>query len=407
MTRKGSRTRSAPRPARRGARKFTKTRRPKNQGRGLNVRARAALNAAHRSYMNLIANPCGAPMSSALASYGGSVTERFRRTYTLSNGTSTCGYVIWFPTYHNEGARAVAATSSPSAYRPGNLVWFDNALSSYAPLNTTASPWGMDSAVATSGKFLIDPVNDSLTDNTAFSRGRTLSACLQLEYLGKTMDTSGQVAILKNASFASLDRAPGGTFSFAPPSVDDIFNHAAVIERTQLHGHEAIWRPSEDSSVLRDSAGLGANAIATAARADTAFWSGTAGTQATVVSSADPANAQGIVIAWRGFQPGVAVNINAVKVVELEVAARFNTVEAAPLSTKSAAHVDDCVAALDAIEPDWQLGRVVQEVGSKLGDLAIGAGKSYIKSKVGEMVNMAFAPEGSRWAPRNSIPYGG
>lgn len=394
MTRKRSNknnkpTRRTKRPAPRKARRVPIPRLP------------AAVTKGHRDYMDLVSNPCHGPLVSGFASYGGSITERFRKTYSLTSTTSTCGFVIWFPSYHTNGANATTVASSVPVYNPSNLVWFDNAASSYAPLNSIASPFGMDSASATSGKFLQDPAFDPLSSNTAYARARTLSACLQLEYLGSTSSTQGQVAVIRNASFANLSRgAPGQPW--LPPSVDDIFNYSALIERTQLSGHEVIWRPSEASSVLRTTALTGSNNAMVAAKADTAFWSGLAATANTVVSCADPADAAAIVIAWRGWPTGANIaSINCVKVVELELAARNNTVEGMPLSSKSTAHIDECVASLDKVNPSWQLGSVVTDAAMALGKKAATQAAMYamgrVSSAMDSTVDRTFAPAAFRF----------
>lgn len=374
--------------------------RKKSRGRKL-VRMPSSLVKSHRDYMDLISNPCHGPLTSGFAAYGGSITERFRKTYSISNTTSTCGYVIWFPSYHNTGAVSTATASGTNAFSPGNLVWFDNAIPSYAPLNTTASPFGLDAAVATSAKFLIDPAFVPVNDNNAYSRGRTLSACVQLEYLGSTSSTQGQVAVIRNASFLNINRSSSNSL-WAPPSVDDIFNYSALIERTQLSGHEVVWRPSEDATVLRGSGMLGTAAIAVAAKADTAFWAGSATNTNTVISCADPQNACGVVIAWRGFPPAVGnVSVNVVKVVELELASRNNTVEGMPLSSKSTAHIDECVSTLDKVNPSWQLGSVVTDAAMALGKKAATNAALYAMGRASSMldasVNSVYAPGGYRY----------
>lgn len=374
----------------------------RSKGRKLAIqRMPPALVKNHRDYMDLVSNPCHGPLSSGFAAYGGSITERFRRTYAISNTSSTCGYVIWFPSYHNYGPSGTNSTFGTTPFTSGNLVWFDNLSSSYAPLNTVASPFGLDNAVATNAKFLLDPAYTPVNDNNAYSRGRTLSACLQLEYLGSTSSTQGQVAVIRNASFLNLNRNSSNAL-WLPPSVDDIFNYSALIERTQLSGHEVVWRPSEDATVLRGTGTLGSSTVSAGAKADTAFWAGSATNASTVISCADPQNAGGIVIAWRGFPAAAGnVSVNVVKVVELELAARNNTVEGMPLSTRSTAHIDECVASLDKVNPSWQLGSVVTDAAMALGKKAATNAALYAMGRASSaldgVVNSVYAPTGFRY----------
>lgn len=348
-----------------------------------------------RRYAKMISDPCHSTIVTPMNAYGGTVAERLRKTFTLSNSTSTCGYVVWFPTYHGKGADGVAATAPYAPYVDSNLLWFDNALSSYRPINNLTNAWGCDDAVATSGKFLFDPAGELLYNASTYSRAKTLAACLQLEWLGATMDTAGQVAVLQNMSLINLSRS-SSTGTFGPPSVDDIFSYSAQIERTQLSGHEVIWRPSEDASVMRQTVSQNLGQASTSAKGDCGFWSGTKGSGETKIASADPANATGIVIAWRGFPAGKPVSVNVVKVVELELAARNNAVETRPLSTGTTTKVDDVVAMLDSSFSSWQLGSVVNNAAGKLADVAGRVATAGVNFGVDRLVDAAFAPASSR-----------
>lgn len=330
------------------------------------------------------------------------MAERLRKTFSLSNSTSTCGYVVWFPTYHGKGADGVGATNPYAIHVDANLLWFDNALSSYRPINNLTNAWGCDDAVATSGKFLFDPAGELLYNASTYSRAKTLAACLQLEWLGSTSETAGQVAVLQNVSLVNLSRA-SSVGTFAPPSVDDIFSYSGLIERTQLSGHEVIWRPSEDSSVMRQTCTQSLGSATSSAKGDTAFWSGTKGAAETKIASADPANATGIVIAWRGFPAGKPLSVNVVKVVELELAARNNAVETRPLSTGTTTKVDDVVSMLDSSFHNWQLGSVVNNAAGSLASAAGRIATAGINYGVDRLVDTAFAP-GSRRAMRGMNP---
>lgn len=314
-------------------------------------------------YLQLIADPCMGPLvRSSAGGIGSNVVERVRKTLSAPRSAGdTSGYVVWFPSYHNEGS-SDGFTAFPRG--PGNLLMWQNADPAVSPVNTPTNPLGSVS-VNTTGLFLRDPITPSLYNYSPFSRAKSLAACLQLDYNGKLSDASGQIAVVQCASIEALNKVTDLANPFMAPTVDDIFAYAAVRERIQLNGHEVKWRPSDSSSILRgpalESEGTSPSVFMTVG--DTVFYSGgTGGTVPTQVSCSDPNNAQCVILAWRGI-PAVAgcLTLNMVKVVELEIGARGFAIESTVPTTRAPeVPVDKLVQALDTTQPGWQIGSILK-----------------------------------------------
>lgn len=245
-----------------------------------------------------------------------------------------------------------------------SMFKWSNPDSSVGPNNSTTLPFGF-SAETTTGVAIADPVNASLAASSPFSRATTLSACLQIEWLGKLSDIQGQVAIVQNyplSAFASNIGALGTAPT--PPSVDQIFNYAATRERFSAAGHEVIWRPTNEQVVPRTAGDeLYGTATKGQYKADTCFWVGetTTGT-ATWLSCPNPNEVYGIAIAYKGMAAGsnVQIQVNAIKTVALELSARNNQIEIPPQPEPAKMFNVDVNAMTNALSVEndmWQLGR--------------------------------------------------
>lgn len=305
---------------------------------------------AVRQYMQLIANPCHGPLVRSVGP-GGSLVERVRKTITI--GTTPCGYICFFPAFH--GGKSTAGNTNQSIF-----LW-ENALASTQPTNSLAAPLGSG---GTGGTWVEDPATSLISSTSAFSRAKTLSACMQLEYIGAISTMAGQVCIVKNISLSSLNRNVNSVGTeYQMPSVEELFSHAAVRERYSLSGHEVIARPTDAGYTFRDGAESN-NTFVTSSTLipDTVFSSGVAGTNATWPTCSTPDQATAVIIAWRGIPLGATLHsINLVKVVELELSARNNQIEASPvnettLGTASSyfPSIQSVVDVLDKYTPSWQ-----------------------------------------------------
>jgi hypothetical protein len=323
-------------------------------------------------YLKLVSDPCMGPLVRSVGHvHPGAVTERLRTTFTSGyrwNGTatvavdlSTSGYIVWFPSYHNDGLTPSGVPSA--AYSPGNLYLFTSTTPGTAPVNATATPagqcnnsTGMD--VLISGNFLEDPAQPQLSGTSPFVRATCLSACLQLDYIGALSAISGQVACVQNYSLASFiqnTNASGGAIP-AFPSVDQVFAHAA--ERSRLHpeGAEVIWRPTEDSSIPRTAGARDQSFQQTDLVLDAPFWVGAVGADYTRVCATNPNEVYGMCLAWKGVPAG-SLSINAVKVVDFELAARNGQIEEIRTSvppSEPSTTIDSVINVLDDVAPGWQ-----------------------------------------------------
>lgn len=334
------------------------------------AKLRPILDPMTADYMHLISNPCKGPLVRAPSSgLGNSIVERVRSTITLpTTATNNCGYLMWFPSYIGTGG---SETSAGSKYAPGNVYLFQNSNTSVNPANTTATPMGLDT-VTTTGVFLFDPALFSVTTGSAFSRAKTIAACTQLEFLGALSTCSGQVAIISNATLSNINQNVGGSgVEFIPPSIDQVFSYAAYRERLQLDGHEVVWRPTDNTSVLRSYAAGYAGAAQTSV-ADTIFWTGEKTVVPTHVSCMEPRDACGTIIAWKGV-PATAnsISLNLIKVIELELAARSNNIETTCPNIESGTSISDSVHLLDELKPTWQTGTVAASLAAAMAALKV------------------------------------
>lgn len=312
-----------------------------------------------QEHLNLIANPCHGPLVRVIDS--GSITQRFRESVSMpANSASTCGYAVWFPSYHN---------ASGATY-PANLILWENTSTTQAPANTIANPFG--TTINTSGLALQDPVVPSLAYNAAYSKARSLAACIQLEYTGPLQSVAGQVAILQNLPLKAFLPVIAGTGpAFSPVTVDRLFSYAAERKRLQISGHEVIWRPTSETSVMRTD---GSEHVNGQIQPDGVWEQGTPAVNASLLTGTDLNECVGIGIVWKGTPASaLCLNINFVKVASLELQPATFTIEqtftSAPGEQESPGLVSKMSTWLDSSLPGWQ-SRAADVVGAGVGLLA-------------------------------------
>lgn len=320
-------------------------------------------------YAELVRNPCHGPLTRSVGTTGlGQISERVRKTITANAaGTDVNGYVIWFPSYHNTNGDSV----------PACFYRFENASASVAPTNSAATPMGQ-TAVNTTGLFEVDPCNANLVAGSTFSRARTLSACLQLEYLGALSSASGQIAAISNISLNAFNRNSSGTTStINAPTVDDLFSYAYKRQRLQMVGHEVVWRPTDMSSVFRGSGRAVTGTASGTPVIDAPMRTGLVGISPSTIVAVDPANVLGVAIAWRGV-PALAnsISVNAVKVVDLELNTIGTVIEPSYADNSSyppsmfSTSINVVTSFLDKAYPGWQ-SRAINSAVGVAGDLAM------------------------------------
>jgi len=307
----------------------------------------------------LVANPCHGPISRTIGD--GAITERVRATVTLQvTAGNTSGYVVWF-TYYNNGGYYTAYY---------NLAMWENASATNTPTNSTAAPFG--SAHATAAVAIADPAN-AVVQSAAFARGKTHSACIQLDYVGQLSAVAGQVAIIKNLPLRSFF-SNTTTTTLAPPTVDGLFSYASERQRFQMTGHEVIWRPTDSSSIFRTA---GADRPGGALSPDTCWTNGVTGSAVSTSSATDADEMYGIAIAWKGLTATAGnISVNFVKVLSLELAPSGSSIES-PVSNSSSfgTPMATVTSWLDKHAPGWQ---------SKAANMAAGV--------AGEIANV-YAPK--------------
>lgn len=294
-------------------------------------------------YQKLIADPCSANLTRSFANSGGSsIVERTRTSITLNETIPTeteNGYILWFPSYHGSGSEPFSGQ---------NWYYFVNSNSGDKPLNTGADPLGLVSANRT-GRWLIDPAHNNLEADSIFSTGRTIAACLTMDYIGPLNTAAGQYAVVQNFDVNALVDSKT-LLDF--PSVDEVFDYAISRGRLPLEGHQVLWRPSDEDCKARSApASTGSN---TAKIPDALFLSGDDVTgQTSRLNEVDPGEARGICIAWRGVPPNSLV-FNAVKVAEYTLSMKSKAVEVPVTSTVPGLSIDKAVSTLDRMMPGWQ-----------------------------------------------------
>lgn len=355
----------------------TSNKKKRNKGAKRAKRRAAPIPTPFLNYVKLISDPCNGPVMSAIST-AGAIAERARVVLPTLSSSSTCGYVAWFPSY-------VSTAGPSSAQETANLFFFEGTSASTRPLNSVASPMGAN--LTGTGIFIKDPATSFVSASSPFSRQRTLSACMQLEFLGKLSDLSGQVCVVKNISLSALDMntgAPGHIYT--PMSVDEVFAYGAERERTQAGGHEVVWRPSGPQCVFRTNGSESYGSLVTNSAgelADVCWITGTSNTIQTQERTPVPADVNGIIIAWKGFHAGAGLTqISCVKTFELELAPRSGAIETIPramTSMDSASIIAKATEWLDTQSPGWQ-SRLMNAGIDVVGSYAMAVGPRIMRS---------------------------
>lgn len=360
--------------------------RKKNLKKAKKARARKTPSAvgglpAHlREYAALIADPCGGPLVRGVVNTpaGGSMVERQRTT--LSSGTSGNGYILWFPSYTGNGNNPAIGTP---VFCASNCFQFENANSGIRPINSVAVPMGV-SALTNSGLFVQDPAYLNIIGTSPFTRARCLSACIQSQYIGSLSAAAGQICSVANVSINTLNVSTTGASEFILPSVDEVFAYAADRGRLQLDGMEVKYRPTISQDLFRSAQLSESGNAASGVIPDALLWAGNPAVGTTQLVCADPANTNGILIAWRNIPVAAgSVVFNLVKVSEFELAARGGAIE--PLTVKPAVEekfdIGDITSWLDRNAPGWQRS-AVSFVSSKM--------KTMVSAYMPDMMNKAM-----------------
>jgi len=109
----------------------------------------------------MISDPCNAPLVPGTMGGNGIIARVRTSRVTHSVAANNCGYVVWFPAFHNSGAGAGAA---------GNYFFYEPAASATQCTNSVANPLG--TTLATSGDFVVDPAYGWVNQTSVADPGR-------------------------------------------------------------------------------------------------------------------------------------------------------------------------------------------------------------------------------------------
>lgn len=201
------------------------------------------------AFTRMILDPCNATLVPGLYGSSEGMLARVKHSFTLApspNGVvNDCGYMLWCPDFHN-----VALANN----QPGNIFCFLANGSLAQPRNDNATQFGkfnaQSSILSNDTAFTISDPAGPLVQSNIVQDARVLSACMTTTFLGKMVDSSGEICFLQNVPISELIGSGTNTCT----SVNALFNYSANKQRLGVETIESIYRPNLNSSQLfRDS----------------------------------------------------------------------------------------------------------------------------------------------------------
>lgn len=188
----------------------------------------------------MVADPCGSTLVPGVYGTSEGLLSRSKTTYRPSAAAgNTCGYVLWCPDYANSGTLGTIPDEDPGTATFGNLfLWTSN-----DPATAPTNVFGLNVLGLQEGSYLPDPAYSFLNSDIV-EDGRVLSACLQLTYFGKMLDSSGEIGFISNLPADTLTK--GGSDN--SPSVDELMQYVNHKQRFGTDTYENVYRPNELSS---------------------------------------------------------------------------------------------------------------------------------------------------------------
>jgi len=254
----------------------------------------------------------------------------------------TSGYCVWFPDFTGR-----TLTAASTVVRNGNWFVYQSNLSSTAPTNTVAQPFGVGTLPTSSnGQFIIDPAHD-LVNSDICADARTVAGCVKMTYTGRNDALSGRVGYLNAVPREALLQGGSGS----PPSPTDMFRYCDSNFRTPLDTIENKFRPGDGSAAFR------AEGSAThSSETDNAFDTGIPGASITSVGAGVPSGmCTGIGFCFEGLPEDSTVIFDLVKTIEWRPEMNSGLVQPPPTTSPSGRNlVSQAVGLLDARVPGWQ-----------------------------------------------------
>jgi len=311
-------------------RKHGNRRKPKRQPRQQGGSSLAAA-------MRLLADPCKAPMVPGMFGTDEGMLTRVHKVLTKSGtSTDTAFVILWFPDYATQGD-----------YDDVNsLFMFANASTSVNPANSVAAPYGTQ----TQAQFLAGgsmPTAASVADpatplslDPLVADMRCISACLRLDYLGKTSDGSGAVSTLENVPYSAiLNGGPGNVC----PSIDQWQTYATSTRRLGVEGICLVSRTNEEAHTFRTTT-------------DGPFHTGEIAIKATVTTTAGDISkptAFGLLVTGLDAAATNPFIISLTKVIEWRAKTVTGMMEVPPRVIHAAPLIPAAEEVLDRIAPGW------------------------------------------------------
>lgn len=277
----------------------------------------------------MINDPCNATLVPGIygSSYG--LLARFRNVNMMATPFEGAqyGYVVWFPSYHNNLSSEAAGITNPL-----NFVY-------WASDNPAVQPslvnYGINYNDAVTAHSFADPAFSFVSGDTC-QDARTISACMRITYTGNTSDGRGIIAPLKNVPLtAVLNGGSGGN----PPSINDLLRYSTA-EKRGTETQEVKWRPTPLDARFRDSR--------------SSLIDPTAGSPTSISNqaSADPPVGIGFVIynvlAMSEF------SISTYKNIEWRPEPVSGLVSQTPTGVENPTFLSKALTTLDRLAPNWQ-----------------------------------------------------
>jgi len=300
--------------------------------------------------MKIIADPCSAPLAHGLYGDEQGYLTRLESTHTVaSSGTSTCGYLLWFPNY----------TGTTAGGNPANMFTWQSADPGILPSNTIAQPFGSQvSASDVTAAAVRDPASVFLNGDFADS-ARLLSACVKMSYTGKLMDTQGQIIPVSGLTLDQLFTSGENSCI----DVNSIFLLSKDPGRLGVDTAEVVYNPVDPGMERFRSP------------EDAAVTLGVPGVS-TSIHGTDAENFQPTCVgfAWRGIQAN-SVNqliFQITKNIEWKAARNSGMPNKSRTIGNGVSKVGAAVAALDRASPNWW-NRATKTVKSAISQISSAA----------------------------------
>jgi len=287
----------------------------------------------------MLANPCGAEIHPGIFGTQEGLMATVKSEVSLGAlASSTCGYVVWCP--------ALAGGSGPT-HGASMFTWLSTD-PNLAPTNSIANPFGLG-PTGTTTIGTSDPAHTFMHTGIAGSC-RTVSACMQMAYIGRSDENQGQVTILEDIPQSVIFGDPNILGQPPIATVNTLINYCGNgPQRFTNQTQEVRYRPDPDNAgtFVQNSAEssdcgieLGVNAVSVSE------WGG-------VAHDHEP---KYIGYAFRGFAAdklGYEVTLSLVKNIEWQMAPIYGLAATPSVQIHPTSMVSRTVQLLDKADPNW------------------------------------------------------